>query len=192
MQRWVGLGVIEGSQHNAPSRSSRRALPPRGGGSAPRRDWRTTQLRDGARPARAVSRGRSTRRNGAGAGPGYAWDVARGLAGGLARPRHGGGEASSAERAGPAGQLAVGWPPVGTGGPGPTASPAHRAARIWRTASGSSTVASTRNRPPQRGHANTSSANARRMRAAQLQLRRGDDAASSALGARTPDPPCRP
>jgi hypothetical protein len=49
------------------------------------------------------------------------------------------------------------------GGPGPSGA----AARICRTASGSSTVAITRSRPPPRRQANTSIANARRMRAAQ-------------------------
>ncbi len=48
--------------------------------------------------------------------------------------------------------------PGRAGGPGPSVSAGRRAARIWRTASGSSTVAITRSRPPQRGHAKTSSA----------------------------------
>jgi hypothetical protein len=56
------------------------------------------------------------------------------------------------------------------GGPGPSGA----AARICRTASGSSTVAITRSRPPQRRQANTSIANARRLRASQVQLRSGD------------------
>jgi hypothetical protein len=58
------------------------------------------------------------------------------------------------------------------GGPGPGVSAGHRAARIWRTARGSSTVAITRSRPPQWGHANTSIANARRMRACRALARR--------------------
>ena len=62
-----------------------------------------------------------------------------------------------------------------SGGPGPSGWATRWAARICRTATGSSTVAITRNRPPQFGQANTSSANARRMRAAQVQLRRGGD-----------------
>ncbi len=47
------------------------------------------------------------------------------------------------------------------GGPGPSGWANRWAARIWRTASGSSTVAITRSRPPQFGQANTSIANAR-------------------------------
>ena len=67
-------------------------------------------------------------------------------------------------------------PIVGTpvGGLGPTGSAGRGAARTSRTATGSSTVPTIIRRPPQRGHANTSIANARRMRAAQVQLRSGD------------------
>jgi hypothetical protein len=57
------------------------------------------------------------------------------------------------------------------GGLGPCGPAGHGAARICRTATGSSTVAITRSRPPQRGHANTSIANARRINAAHVQLR---------------------
>ena len=53
------------------------------------------------------------------------------------------------------------------------AGPDRSAARMSRTASRSSTVAITRSRPPQFGQANTSIANARRMGAAQVQLRGG-------------------
>ena len=51
-----------------------------------------------------------------------------------------------------------------------------------RSTTGSSTVASTRSRAPQRGQASTSSANARRMRAAQVQLRGGRGARASLGG----------
>ena len=54
--------------------------------------------------------------------------------------------------------------PGGAGGPGPSVSAGRRAARIWRTATGSATVAITRSRPPQRGHASTSIAKAWRIR----------------------------
>jgi hypothetical protein len=54
---------------------------------------------------------------------------------------------------------------AGAGGPGPSVSAGRRAAQIWRTATGSSTGAITRSRPPQRGHGttNTSIANTRRI-----------------------------
>ena len=58
------------------------------------------------------------------------------------------------------------------------------AARIWRTARGSSTVAITRSRPPQRGQANTSIANAHRMRAAHVQLRGGGGETRALRGVR--------
>ncbi len=61
--------------------------------------------------------------------------------------------------------------PARAGGSGPWGRPGCRAARIWQITAGSAMVAITRIRPPQRGHANTSSANARRMRAAHGQLR---------------------
>ena len=73
----------------------------------------------------------------------------------------------------------------------------HRAARICRTATGSSTVAITRSRPPQRAHANTSIANARRMRPAHVSCAAGAAPGPGAAravgdGARRHDLRCRP
>ena len=56
-------------------------------------------------------------------------------------------------------------PGLGPEGPSPTC------VRIFRMTAGSWSVAIRRSRPPQRGHARTSMANARSMRAAQVQAR---------------------
>src|SRR5439155_1435708 len=63
-----------------------------------------------------------------------------------------------------------------------TARDAASAARIARIASGSSTVAISRSRPPQRGHASTSTSNARRISAAHAQWRGADFGASLTSG----------
>jgi hypothetical protein len=91
---------------------------------------------------------------------------ARGQRGAAGRTRRGGvwetcppGEISQGRSVG--GQAVMAGASAGAGGPGPSVSAGRRAARIWRTATGSSTVVITRSRPPQRGHANTSIANTR-------------------------------
>jgi multidrug transporter EmrE-like cation transporter len=71
---------------------------------------------------------------------------------------------------------------VGAGAPGGArpASSRDAAARIAPIASGSSTVAISRSRPPQRGHASTSTSNTRRISAAHAQWRGADPEATGA------------
>src|SRR5437773_3307966 len=69
--------------------------------------------------------------------------------------------------------IAVAWLVFSAGGNGGARSTSSRdpatATKIARIASGSSTVAIKRRRPPQRGHASTSTSNARRIRSAHAQ-----------------------
>jgi hypothetical protein len=147
---------------------------------APRGGWRITPPgRDGARSAGVCQGARGPGKGGSGgAGLGYAGGTGVRQPGGpVARTGRGHLQemfpldhaAVRAVLVG--GQWMAAGAPAGAGGSGPRGWPGRRAARIWRIAAGSAMVAITRTRPPQRGHANTSSAKARRMRAAHGQLR---------------------
>jgi Subunit ChlI of Mg-chelatase len=83
--------------------------------------------------------------------------------------------AASARRSGAEHPAGLGGSPAAPGGARPSRSrDSASAARIGRIASGSSTVAINRSRPPQRGHASTSRSKARRISAAHAQWRGAD------------------